>query len=56
MNKTDKRLLKALALQLFTLALAGETKTKASRYLAAADACDQVADRLRERASEAPKP
>jgi hypothetical protein len=56
MNKADKQLLKALALQLISLALTGSAKTKASRYLAAADACDQVSDRLRERATEADQP
>lgn len=56
MNKADKQLLKALALQLITLALSGSAKTKASRYIAAADACDQVAERLRERAAEADQP
>ena len=49
MNKADKQLLRALAAQLLTLLVLDAPKRE--RYLAAADACDQVAARLRERAA-----
>ena len=51
MNKDDKALLRQLAWQLVGLAMM--KAPKADRYLAAAEACDQVAARLRERAEGA---
>lgn len=48
MDKYDKQLLRALAWQLLGLAMMGSSKSE--RYVAAADACDVVAERLRERA------
>ena len=50
-RKLDNQLYRSLATQLIILAISGSEK--ADRYLAAADACDQVAARLRERAAEA---
>jgi hypothetical protein len=50
MSKEDKALLKSLATQLAILAMMGGGKP--DRYRAAADACDQVAARLRERAAQ----
>jgi hypothetical protein len=49
-QKADKALYRALAVQLLTIALSGSSKPE--RYLAAADACDQVSARLRERAGQ----
>lgn len=49
-RKADNAAYRALAAQLVTLAIMGGGKSE--RYLAAADACDQVAERLRERAAE----
>lgn len=46
----DKALYRGLATQLLLLAISDSGK--AERYLAAADACDQCAARLRERAAE----
>jgi hypothetical protein len=51
MSKEDKALLKSLATQLAILAMMGGGKP--DRYRTAADACDQVAARLRERAAQA---
>lgn len=50
-KKADNAAYRAAAAQLLTIAIMGGGK--AERYLAAADACDQVAERLRERAAEA---
>jgi hypothetical protein len=49
-QKADKALYTALASQLLLLALSDSGK--AARYTAAADACDRVAARLRERAGQ----
>jgi hypothetical protein len=49
-RKADNALFRALAAQLLVLAVSGSSKPE--RYLAAADACDQAAARLRERASQ----
>jgi hypothetical protein len=50
-RKADNALYRSLATQLLIIAMSGGDKP--DRYLAAADACDQCAARLRERASEA---
>lgn len=47
----DKALYRGLATQLLLLVMSDSGKPE--RYLAAADACDQCAARLRERAAEA---
>jgi hypothetical protein len=49
-RKADNALFRALAAQLLVLAVSGSSKPE--RYAAAADACDQVAARLRERAGQ----
>jgi hypothetical protein len=49
-QKADKALYRSLAAQLLVLAVSGSSKPE--RYLAAADACDQVSGRLRERAGQ----
>ena len=49
MNKRDKQLLRTLEAQIVVLLATDAPKPE--RYLAAADACDQVAARLRERAA-----
>jgi hypothetical protein len=49
-QKADNELMRALATQLLVLALSGARKP--ARYLAAADACEQMAVRLRERAAQ----
>lgn len=51
MNSEDKALLRSLAAQLITLAFL--RLPKSGRYREAANLCDQVAARLRERADEA---
>jgi hypothetical protein len=51
MSKDDKALLRALAWQLVGLAMMKAPKSV--RYEEAANACDQVAARLRERAAQA---
>ena len=50
-RKADNALYRALATQLLILAMSGAQKS--DRYLAAADACDQMAARLRKRAAQA---
>ena len=49
-RKADNALFRSLATQLIVLAVSGASKPE--RYLAAADACDQAASRLRERAAQ----